>query len=395
MKKLLTPVMILMIMATISCSKTDIKQPVTSSTTKNDNSISATVKTGILTGSRTGFYLLNAANGSTIWNYRPGGVVTNAFCSSTACVYGSNVLFNLGDTLYSAAVRTGVIQWAVYFKHFRSAICIANGKAYISTPTGINCVNPNNGALIWKMPYGSFNPRNQNSSPTVANGIVYVGGATDNILYALNASTGALIWKYQVTTANLALRAPTFENGIVYMQGYDTLYAFDGSTGAIQWQKYIPTNNNINSGPSVMNGKLYVPSDSLYCLNAGNGSRLWAFRDTTIRNADCYGDVFVTGNVVYAAFFDVFYKLDANTGSVYPGWGNMLVSPATDFVVTSNNLLVIPGNDPANLVANKATTDAPVWSIPFNDRNSNDWCAPISINSSGDVVYPTISGMRP
>jgi len=394
MKKKFNPVMIIMIITTISCSKININQPSPVSTAQNENSIAAGAKTGILTGSRTGFYLLNAANGSTIWNYRPGGTITNAFCSSTACVFGNNVLFNLGDTLYSAAVRTGVIQWAVYFKHFRSAICIANGKAYISSPAAIFCVNPNNGAVIWKMPYGSFNPRNQNSSPTVANGIVYVCGATDNMLYALNASTGAVVWKYQVSGFGLAVSAPTVENTTVYTQGDDTLFSFDGASGAIQWKKYIPV-HNVNVGPSVMNGKLYVPSDSLYCLDASNGNRIWAFRDTTIRNADCYGDVFVTGNVVYAAFFDVFYKLDANTGAVYPGWGNMFTSPATDFVVTSNNLLVVPGNDPANLFANKATNDAPVWSIPFNDRNSNDWGAPISINSSGDVIYPTISGMRP
>ena len=135
--------------------------------------------------------------------------------------------------------------------------------------------------------------------------------------------------------------------------------------------------------------------DSLYCLNASDGSRIWAFRDTTTRNTDCYGNVFVTGDVVYAAFYDVFYKLDANTGTVYPGWGNRLEAPATDFIVSGNDLLVIPGNDPAKLIANKATNNTPVWSIPFNDRNSNDWCAPISINSEGEVVYPTVSGMRP
>lgn len=337
MKKIFNVVMIIIIITTVSCSKTDIKQPPPVSAAQNENSIAA-VKTGILTGSRTGFYLLNAANGSTIWNYRPGGALTNAVCSSTACVYGNNVLFNLGDTLYSAAVRTGVIQWAVYFKHFRSAICLANGKAYISSPTGINCVNPNNGALIWKMSYGAFNPRNQNSSPTVANGIVYVAGATDNMFYALNASTGAVVWKYQVSAFGLAVRAPTIENNTVYMQGDDTLFAFDGASGAIQWKKYIPTNNNLNSGPSVMNGKIYVPSDSLYCLNAGDGSRIWAFRDLSVVNADCYGDVFVDSNVVYAAFASVFYKLNANTGTVYPGWGNILEPPAVDFIVSGNNL---------------------------------------------------------
>lgn len=38
------------------------------------------------------------------------------------------------------------------------------------------------------------------SSPAVVNGIVYFGSGDDNV-YAVNASTGALVWKY--TTANI------------------------------------------------------------------------------------------------------------------------------------------------------------------------------------------------
>ncbi len=34
------------------------------------------------------------------------------------------------------------------------------------------------------------------SSPAVANGVVYVGSVMTRNLYAFNASTGALLWKY-------------------------------------------------------------------------------------------------------------------------------------------------------------------------------------------------------
>lgn len=382
----------IVIITIASCTKSGVQQSQEINAAQNSNSIAA-VKTGILTGSRTGFYLLNAANGNTIWNYRP-AAATDAFCSSTACVYGSNVLFNLGDTLYSAAVRTGVIKWAVSFKHFRSAICINNGKAYISSANAMFCVNANNGTVIWKMPFGAGEqPKNQSSSPTVVNGIVYVGGATDKMLYALNASTGAVIWKKIVSEAGLAFRSPTVYNSTVYMQGYDSLFAFDASSGSLQWQKFIPVNGNAFSGPTVANGKLYISSDSLYCLNTVDGSRVWAFRDNSI-NADCYRDVFVDGNVVYAAFFSVFYKLNAATGVVYPGWGNQSEQPATDFIV-SNNLLIHTGDETGTLFANNAANDAAVWNMPLNDRHSTDWCAPISVNSTGEVIYPTVSGMRP
>ncbi len=48
----------------------------------------------------------------------------------------------------------------------------------------------------------------------MANGVVYVGSSDDNV-YALNASTGALLWKY--TTGNYVDSSPAVANGVVYI----------------------------------------------------------------------------------------------------------------------------------------------------------------------------------
>ena len=53
---------------------------------------------------------------------------------------------------------------------------------------------------------------------------MYVG-SYDNNVYALNASTGALLWKY--TTANNVESSPAVANGVVYVgSGDGNLYAF-------------------------------------------------------------------------------------------------------------------------------------------------------------------------
>jgi eukaryotic-like serine/threonine-protein kinase len=56
------------------------------------------------------------------------------------------------------------------------------------------------------------------SLPAVANGIVYVG-VMDASIYALNASTGALVWRNLTdNTDNAALdSSPAVTNGIVYV----------------------------------------------------------------------------------------------------------------------------------------------------------------------------------
>ena len=58
------------------------------------------------------------------------------------------------------------------------------------------------------------------SSPAVANGVVYVG-SYDRHVYALNAGTGALLWKYQTGGSS-----PAVANGVVYVGWEDGVYAF-------------------------------------------------------------------------------------------------------------------------------------------------------------------------
>ena len=69
------------------------------------------------------------------------------------------------------------------------------------------------------------------SSPAVANGVVYIGSDDDNV-YALNASTGALLWQY--TTGNSVSSSPAVADGVVYVgSNDDNMYALNASTGAL------------------------------------------------------------------------------------------------------------------------------------------------------------------
>jgi outer membrane protein assembly factor BamB len=63
-----------------------------------------------------------------------------------------------------------------------------------------------------------------NSSPAVANGIIYVG-MDDHYVYALNAKTGAKLWSY--LTGNNVDSSPAVSNGVVYVGSKDgKVYAF-------------------------------------------------------------------------------------------------------------------------------------------------------------------------
>jgi outer membrane protein assembly factor BamB len=120
---------------------------------------------------------------------------------------------------------------------------------YVGSNDGnLYALNADTGALLWKYTTDSY----VRSSPAVANGVVYIGSTDDNV-YALNASTGALLWKY--ATADSVVSSPAVANGVVYVGSDDgNLYALNASTGALLW-KYPAGGSD---SPAVVNGMVYI-----------------------------------------------------------------------------------------------------------------------------------------
>ena len=58
------------------------------------------------------------------------------------------------------------------------------------------------------------------SSPAIANGIVYVG-SEDKQVYALNATIGDRLWSY--ATGDMVVSSPAVVDGVVYVGSYDHL----------------------------------------------------------------------------------------------------------------------------------------------------------------------------
>jgi len=110
-----------------------------------------------------------------------------------------------------------------------------------------NVLNVNNvGSLQvkWKYATGS----EVNSSPAVANGVVYAG-SQNGTFYALRASTGRKRWSYG--TGGQVQSSPAVANGVVYFDSFDgNVYALKaralatrfGATppGAVEWPQRPP-----------------------------------------------------------------------------------------------------------------------------------------------------------
>ena len=129
-----------------------------------------------------------------------------------------------------------------------------------------------------------------------------------------------VLWTAPVTGDLHEFPTPVIVDGIVYYpqdQGGDSLYALDAATGELIW-KYCT--GYTDDAVTVKDGYLYVAGDSLWCLDALTGDRIWVTGDA---NGSGSTPAVVDGRV-YAGFYasSRVFCFDASTGAVI--WSDTL-----------------------------------------------------------------------
>lgn len=215
--------------------------------------------------------------------------------------------------------------------------------------------------LDWKAPTGL----GIDSSPTIANGIVYVG-SDDRRLYAFHVDTGKPLWGANAGGTGGQIRSsPAVVNGVVYVGSDDgKLYAFDVTSGRLLWS--ASTGKFIRSSPMVANGKVYIGSQDgkLYAFNAsgcgGNTScrPLW----TTQKNGTIYysSPAVVNGKVYIGSQDHNLYAYDANNGS--KKWNAPTGGPIDSSPAVVNGVVYVSSED-GTLRAFDASNGTAKWHV--------------------------------
>jgi outer membrane protein assembly factor BamB len=267
--------------------------------------------------------------------------------------YGSPVLANgkiyasCNAGLCAANAATGAVVWTYRASAgIRSTPAVANNVVYIgSADSYLYALDANTGTLLWKYLTGSYN-----SSPAVANGIVYIGSYDSNV-YALNGSSGALVWKY--TTGNSVDSSPAVDKGVVYVGSDDgNLYALHAKTGVLLWK--FAASGPITSAPAVTNGLVYFASydENLYAVDANGGFLFWKFGTGSLTYSS---PVAADGIVYYAAWTQPIVALEATSGTLL--W--KIGQGGTGSPAVANGVLYVTSN--GNLSAFNARTGSPLW----------------------------------
>ena len=151
-----------------------------------------------------------------------------------------------------------------------------------------------------------------------------------------------ILWTAPVTGDMHEFPTPVVVDGIVYYpqdSTGDSLYALNAATGEIIW-KY--RTGYTDDAVTVCDGYLYTSSDSLWCLNALTGERIWASGE-----ADVGGNTpVVVDDRVFCGIHNstegssVVACLDALTGEVE--WSQVITGSTASCMALWNNLIIVP-----------------------------------------------------
>jgi len=271
------------------------------------------------------------------WTFPTGArIVSSPVLLDGVIYFGSN-----DNNVYAVAADSGRQLWAHATGGTVAATpAVAGGFVYAGSYDGrFYALDAKTGATRWKFRTGGerryearglhgFQPRTQTiadpydlylSSPVVANGTVYFGSGDGNV-YALDAASGALRWKF--ATGDIVHASPAFADGVVYVGSWDSwFYAIDAATGKERWRFHggedalMHNQVGFQSSPAVVDGVVYTGcrDANLYALDAKTGAEKWKLYHD---GSWVISSPAVAGGKIYYATSDsaLFDIVDAATG---------------------------------------------------------------------------------
>jgi outer membrane protein assembly factor BamB len=314
---------------------------------------------------------------------------TNGYVDSTPAVANGVVYAGSNDgNLYAVAQGSGTLRWR--FKtgsRVASSPAVSDGLVYFGSYDGnFYALHASSGKLAWKFKTGGerrFEGTHLHgslpapevmpdpfdvylSSPAVWHDTVYFGSGDGNV-YALNAATGALVWKFK--TGDVVHASPAIDDGVVFIGSWDSyMYALDAASGKERWRfktgddQDIHNQVGIASSAAILDGTVYFGcrDSHLYALDEKSGQKKWAI--------DTHGSWVIASPVVrdgkvYFATSDsaLFDEVDAKTGAVvfsvnFRGW------PTFSSPAVAENVAYV-GSWAGTLTAIDLATETAIWTF--------------------------------
>jgi outer membrane protein assembly factor BamB len=198
----------------------------------------------------TSIYAINADTGQQEWRYETGDRISSVPIINKGTVYVTST----DGEIYALDTEEGSLNWSKNIGAGRGSPTIVDETVYVPGFNGIFALDKKTGSEQWKYEEEiSF----ISSSPTVANGVLYVGLTSGNKLTAIDIDSGNEIWEF--TTENAIYSSPTYADETIFIGNEGgNVFSIDANTGNEKWR--FSAGDEVGSSPIVVDGTLYIGS---------------------------------------------------------------------------------------------------------------------------------------
>jgi outer membrane protein assembly factor BamB len=254
---------------------------------------------------------------------------------SSPTIVGNRVYIGSGDhNVYALDLASGALAWKFETGDVvHASPAVVDGVVYIgSWDRNMYALDAGTGKEVWKYTTGDdqqiFNQIGIASSAAVVNGVVYFG-CRDGHFYAVDAKTGVKKWD-EDNKMGWVIASPSVKDGVVYFPTSDgtQFKALNADTGALLWRA---VNKAVSfSSPMIAGDAVYFGAHDgwLRALDLKTGAERYAFQtDGSKANAAKY--VKPDGTINYPVVYSSPAGLDGTLAGIdrMHSLGSILSSP--------------------------------------------------------------------
>ncbi len=255
-------------------------------------------------------YALDAATGNELWSFATGDAVVSVPTVVDGVVYvGSN-----DNHLYALDADTGEKLWSYDTGSWvQSSPAVTDSRVYLGARVDGNhrvvALDATSGAVVWTAQ--ETRGYDAEPAPAAVGNLVYTPGDEHGEFHALDTATGRLAWSAPVSS--YVKSVPTVLEGVVYLTVVNTAYALDESTGEVIWS-YGTERYPAQDFPALVVDDVYYlsPDQFLHALDATAGDVLWTYEAPGFISA---APVVADGVLFGATEGGYVFALDAATGA--------------------------------------------------------------------------------